>query len=120
MTAESIRKGIENLEKAIPIDSNYAPGYAALADCYSWLAFLTSSTAPNEVYPKAKKAALRAVDLDSELAEAHASLAQIKFYFDWDWQGAEGGIQACHRAKSEQCDFSRRIRNFPWESRARG
>ena len=89
MTTESIRKGIENLEKAISIDSNYAPGYAALADCYSWLAFLTSSTAPNEVYPKAKKAALRAVDLDPELADAHASLAQIKFYFDWDWQGAE-------------------------------
>ena len=72
MTAESIRKGIENLEKAISIDSNYAPAFAALADCYSWLAFLTSSTAPNEVYPKAKEAALRAVDLDPQLADAHA------------------------------------------------
>ena len=93
MTTESIRKGIEYFEKAISIDSNYAAGYAGLADCYSWLAFLTSSTAPKEVYPKAKEAALRAVDLDPKLPEAYASLAQIKFYFDWDWQGAEEAFQ---------------------------
>jgi len=45
--------------------------------------------APSEVMPKAKEAALRALSFDDSVAEAHLSLAMVKFRFEWDWEGAE-------------------------------
>jgi TolB-like protein/Tfp pilus assembly protein PilF len=85
---EALRKGLEYFQQAIALDRLYAPAYAGLADSYSLLANY-SALAPLEAFPRAKSAALKAVDLDHNLAEAHTSLAFVKHHFDWDWAGAE-------------------------------
>jgi tetratricopeptide (TPR) repeat protein len=87
-TPEGIRKGIEYFERAISRDPSYALAHAGLADGYHLLA-LYFVLPPREAYPKAKEAALRAVELDDMLAEAHASLAYVVQNYEWDWPGAE-------------------------------
>ncbi|UCD57201.1 MAG: protein kinase, partial [Candidatus Hydrogenedentota bacterium] len=87
-TEEGLRKAIEYFEKGIEIDPEYALLYAGLADTYSNLPFYSASLS-TEVFPLAKQAALKALQLDDALAEAHASLAFIKTLYDWDWEGAE-------------------------------
>jgi len=84
-TVESNEKAIELFQRAIAIDPNGALAYEGLA-----LAYIASpDQAPKTVMPKARAAALKAIDLDDSLAEAHASLGLIKLVFDWDWAGAE-------------------------------
>jgi TolB-like protein/Flp pilus assembly protein TadD len=84
---ESIQKAIEYFQQALAIDPNDALAYAGLADAYYDQS--TFLRAPLEVLPKAKAAAARAIELDDSLAEAHASLGNVKLTFDWDWAGAE-------------------------------
>lgn len=62
-------------------------GYAGLADALT-LTALRGEVPPSEIWPKAEAAALRAVELDSDLAEAHSSLGLIRSFYDWDWAGA--------------------------------
>lgn len=81
-------KGIEYYNRAIGIDPNYALAYAGLADAFRSVS-LTSDVPSNEALPKAKVAALRAVELDATLADAYAALGFIVFFYDWDWQTAE-------------------------------
>jgi tetratricopeptide (TPR) repeat protein len=76
------------LEQALAIDPNYARAYAALADSYITLSDYDLMPA-NEAYPKARKAALKALELDDSLAEAHTALAMIKANNDLDLTGAE-------------------------------
>src|SRR5262249_48312329 len=64
-----------------------APAYAGLADCYSVLAVVFGD--PREFSPKAKAAAMKAIEMDGTLAEAHVVLASLIAQYDWDWQGAE-------------------------------
>jgi TolB-like protein len=87
-TPQTIQKSIEYFQQAIEKDPNYALGYAGLADGYSLLAYYGGAPA-NEVMPKAKVAALRALSLDSNLAEAHASLGFVFATYDADFAGAE-------------------------------
>lgn len=84
---EWVLKAIEVFKQAIAIDSNYALAYCGLADAYFRLSNV--HVAPREVLPKAKEAALRALDIDESLAEAHSSLGLVKVYYDRDWNGAE-------------------------------
>jgi tetratricopeptide (TPR) repeat protein len=91
-TGDGLQKSIAYLEQAISIDSDYAIAYAALADSYRVLPELTSATT-GEAFPKARNAALKALDLDSSLAEAHSALASVKEDYDWDWKGAEAGYR---------------------------
>ena len=84
---EWVLKSIECFKQAIDIDSIYALAYTGLADAYFRLSNLY--LAPREVMPKAKAAALRAVEIDPDLAEAHSSLGLVKVYYDLDWTGAE-------------------------------
>lgn len=87
-TEADINKAILYFEQAIKIDSTYALAYSGLADSYSLLAnggYLSSK----EACPRAKAAAIKAVEIDDTLAEAHASLAFIKMAYDWDWLVAE-------------------------------
>ncbi len=87
---EDIQKGIEYFQRAIAKDPSYAPAYAGLADAYALLGSIGSDVLPpNEVMPKAKKAALEAVKLDDTLAEGHTSLAYVKLSYDWDFAAAE-------------------------------
>ena len=88
MTKEGIKKGVEFFKKATNKDPRYALAYAGMADAYCMFAFF-DLLSPAEVMPKAKEAALRAVEIDDNLAEGHASLACIKESYDWDWPAAE-------------------------------
>jgi len=85
---EGFDRAIEYYQQALAKDPNYALAYAGLADSYSFLSIL-SVVPPKEAYPKAKEAALRALEIDDTLAEAHSSLAYIEAINDWDWSGAE-------------------------------
>ena len=91
-TADGLLKSIAYLEQAIAKDPDYAIAYAALADSYHVLPELTSVTAA-EAFPKARTAALKALELDNSLAEAHTALASIKEDYDWDWKGAEASYE---------------------------
>jgi len=87
-TAKALRKAIENFEEAIKLDDGYALAYAGLADCYC-LASIYGGAPPKAVMPRAKTAALKALDLDDGLAETHTSLAAALVWFDWDWEASE-------------------------------
>jgi TolB-like protein/Tfp pilus assembly protein PilF len=86
-TEVALKKGIEYFQQAIELDPHYALAYSGLADSYTTLGYF-SSLAPKDCFPEAKKAATKALELDSTLAEPHTSLAYAKFYYDWDWEGA--------------------------------
>jgi serine/threonine-protein kinase len=86
-TAEGFKKSIEYFNQAIEKDPAYALAYAGLADSYS-IAGYGLGLSPNELFPPAKAAASKAVELDDALAEAHSALAAVKSH-DWDWPSAE-------------------------------
>lgn len=87
-TPEALQRAVAQFEKAVSLDPNYALGYAGLADGYGLLG-LYDVYPVKEIIPKAKAAALKAIQLDDTLAEAYTSLAWITWSFDWDWDGAE-------------------------------
>ena len=90
--AEDLTKARDYFQQAIEKDPMYAPPYAGLADYYSVLPFYTSAL-PDEVFPKAKAAISKALELDDSLAEAHASLAYILTFYDWNWAEGEREFQ---------------------------
>lgn len=92
-TADGARKGIESFQRAIEKDPGYSLAHVGLADCYNILGFYAYA-APRDVFPKAKAAASRALEIDSTLTAARASLAYGRFYYEWDWQAAEKEFQA--------------------------
>jgi len=73
--------------KAIELDPNYALAYVGLADTYILLGVLTGG--PSQAKSKAEEAVVKALEIDENLAEAHTSLAWIKYEYNWDWEGAE-------------------------------
>jgi adenylate cyclase len=87
------RRAIDYFQQALAKDPNDAPAYAGLADSYSSFAFPLGVVTPREAMPKAKEAAQRALAIDNALGEAHASLAYIAFFYDWDWAAAERGFK---------------------------
>jgi TolB-like protein/Tfp pilus assembly protein PilF len=90
---EGFRKGIEYFQQAITKDPGDAQAYAGLADSYLFLAGFGLGVSPKEGYPRAKDAALKALEIDDTLAEAHIPLAVIKAQYDWDWSGSEREFQ---------------------------
>jgi TolB-like protein/DNA-binding winged helix-turn-helix (wHTH) protein/Tfp pilus assembly protein PilF len=87
-TTAGFQQAAEYFQQAIAKDPNYAPAYAGLADTFALMSSY-SIASPNEIMPKARAAALRALQIDDTLAEAHTSLALITENYDWDWQTAE-------------------------------
>lgn len=88
-TRESLHTAIAHYETAIRLDPSYGPAYAALADCYNQLGTqMVGGGSPREWRPKAAEAAIRALQIDSELAEAHATLGYVRHY-EWEWGAAE-------------------------------
>jgi TolB-like protein/Tfp pilus assembly protein PilF len=87
-TEEGMRKAVEHFERAIDLDPGYAMAYAGLADSYN-LFSLYAGVAPKEAFPRGKAAAVKALEMDGTLAEAHTSLAWAMLAYDWDWSGAE-------------------------------
>ncbi len=86
-TPEESHKATEYFQQAVDKDPNYALAYAGLADTYISQAW-RGELPPREVMPKAKAAALKALEIDDRLAEAHVSLAFANFLYDWDWLAA--------------------------------
>ena len=86
--APDLIKSIEYFEKALEIDSNYALAYAGLGDAY-YILGNNGLWPPEKAYPKAKAAALKALEIDDKLAEAHATLGSIMSDYEWDYAGAE-------------------------------
>jgi len=85
---DGINKGIEYFQQAIAKDPNYALAYSGLADSYFLLGGLAVAP-PKETFPKAKEAAVKALELDDSLGEAHISRAVLLAMYDWDYAGAE-------------------------------
>lgn len=87
-TAEGYDLALACYKKAIEIDPSYALAYAGLADIYNLLP-VYDGFAPRDYFPKAKAAALKALFIDSDLAEGHAALGLAILHYDWNWLGAE-------------------------------
>ncbi len=85
-TPESLTQAVEYFNRAIARDPNYALAYAGLADSDIQLA--GRLLPPRDVMPKAKAAIEHALRLDESLGEGHSSLAQVKLFYDFDWEGA--------------------------------
>jgi len=89
---EGLSKGLAYAQKAIEADPAYAEPYALLAYVYSMLGHF-GNLAPADAFPKAKAAALRALEIDETFASVHFSLGVVRLLYDWDWSGAETEIQ---------------------------
>jgi len=87
-TTQWIKKGIEHFQKAIDLDANYALAYTGLADAYAFLGSSTGECPPNDWYPKTRSSALKALELDDSLAEAHTSLGFYYIMYEWNFTEA--------------------------------
>jgi serine/threonine protein kinase/tetratricopeptide (TPR) repeat protein len=87
-TSDAILAGLKYFQQAIEIDSSYAQAYAGIADSYILLAGYSLQD-PEEIYSKAQRAARKAIEIDDRLAEAHTSLAVVKWHYEWDFEAAE-------------------------------
>ena len=85
---EAVRQAIASFQEAVETDPTYANAHAGLADAYLMLAFL-QALPPSAAVPKAKAAAMRAIELDESMAEPHASLGYSAGFLEWDWAVAE-------------------------------
>ncbi|MDQ3665220.1 MAG: winged helix-turn-helix domain-containing protein [Acidobacteriota bacterium] len=83
LTPGGVQKGVEYFQQAVEKDPNYALAYAGLGDCHNYLAHRD----------EAKKAVLKALELDERLGEAHGSLGFFRFLYDWDFTGAESEFE---------------------------
>ncbi len=83
-----LRDGIRLFQESIDADPTYAPAYAGMSDCYGQLGY-KSLLSPDDSFPRAKAAALKALELDPNLAEGHASLGFALMYYDWKFAEAE-------------------------------
>lgn len=97
-TREGMEQGIDYFQQSIAADPNYAAAYAGLADCYN-MQVIYGVHEPKEGFPKAKEAAVKALEIDDTLAEAHTSLAFIKFRWDRDRVEAEREFQLAIKHK---------------------
>jgi serine/threonine-protein kinase len=95
-----VQKGIEFFLQALEKDPGYGVAYAGLADAYELLSIGFSSKPPAEYLSQAKAMALKALELDDTLAEAHTSLAYARWLGDLDWSGAEKEFKRALELKS--------------------
>ncbi len=84
----AVGKATEYFKQALDEDPNYAPAYAGLADCYILPGYYAMAS-PKDVMPLGKAAALKALEVDPNLAEAHASLGAVAALYEFDWPEAE-------------------------------
>jgi eukaryotic-like serine/threonine-protein kinase len=91
-TPEDLKKSRQYYEQAIDADPSYALAYAGLSECYSFMAY-SGELPPKEVWPKIEATALRAAQLDPNLAGVRESLAAVSFLYKWDWVNTETEIK---------------------------
>jgi DNA-binding winged helix-turn-helix (wHTH) protein/TolB-like protein/Flp pilus assembly protein TadD len=97
-TADALQEAIGFFNQALAIDPNNSAAYAGLADCYNMLV-VYGRLQPKEGFPKAKDAAAKALEIDESSAEAHTSMAFIKFRWDWDRAETEREFQSAIKLK---------------------
>jgi TolB-like protein/Tfp pilus assembly protein PilF len=114
-TGEGFDKGIEYFRQAIAKDSTYALAYSGLSDAYSSLADFGVVPA-KEGYLRAKDAALKALELDDTLAEAHSALALIKSSNDWDWSSADREVRRAIELNPSYVDAHRLHAIVLWQT----
>ncbi len=90
-TKDSVRRAMARFQEALAADPRYAPAYAGMADCYYMISAIYYP--PNDVMPKAKWAAQKALEIDSSLGEAQATLALVQSLYDWNRKEAEKGFR---------------------------
>jgi DNA-binding winged helix-turn-helix (wHTH) protein/TolB-like protein/Flp pilus assembly protein TadD len=96
-TTEGLQKGLEYFQEAVALDPGYTQAYAGIADSYALLGLFTV-VAPKVAFPKAKEAATKALEMDPELADAHATLGFVGLYYDWDGLAAENEFRRALRS----------------------
>jgi TolB-like protein/Tfp pilus assembly protein PilF len=90
-TETALKQALGHFQKAIAADPAYAPPYSGLADSYSSLgaSSIVGGMPPRQAMPQAKAAALKALQIDGTLAEAHTSLAMVHLLYEWDLAASE-------------------------------
>jgi len=119
-TEKDLKEAIRHFENAVNHDPSFALAYTGLADTYAILSsYSLEYIPPREGFPKAKIAAEKALALDDHLAEAHASLGLVKFFYEWDWAGAEVEFKkalelnpGCAQAHQYYADFVKSFGRF--------
>jgi TolB-like protein/DNA-binding winged helix-turn-helix (wHTH) protein/tetratricopeptide (TPR) repeat protein len=106
LTPQDHFKAIDHFRKAIDKDPNYARAYAGITATYITYT-LASDARPTDTMPEAKAAALKAVELDDELPEAHAALGKVAMFYDWDWQEAERHLLRAYDLKLDPLTINR-------------
>jgi DNA-binding winged helix-turn-helix (wHTH) protein/TolB-like protein/Tfp pilus assembly protein PilF len=91
-TEAGLKAALTEFERASSLDPRFAAAFSGLADALTTLGFL-SYLSPADSFTVAERYARRAIEIDPSLAEAHASLAYVRFYYYWDWPGAEGAFK---------------------------
>ena len=91
LTKPDLEMALQYFELALEKDPNYAPAYAYIAGTWNTMPDF-GYVSRREAEPKAREAALKAIELDETCAEAHVVLAIIKTFRDWDWEGAEAAF----------------------------
>jgi serine/threonine protein kinase/tetratricopeptide (TPR) repeat protein len=115
-SAEAFNKALGFFEEAIGRDQSFALAWAGIANVYASIGILNLAP-PTAMMPKAKTALQKALELDDQLAEAHAQRASIAFYFDWDWETAD---QSYKRATSINPGYAAAHGWYAWNCLGRG
>ena len=90
LAEHDLRKALGLFEQALDADPGYARAYSGIADCWSNLA--DDWVAPEEAYPRAKSAAIRAIQLEPTLGEAHTSIGKVLCWYEWEFEGASNAL----------------------------
>lgn len=98
---EAVHKALEYFQQAAAADPSYAPAYAGIADCYAVWGGRLIGVPPAEAYRQAREAAEKALQFDPNLAEAHATLAGIRFEHEWDFAGADAAFRRAIELKPD-------------------
>jgi serine/threonine protein kinase len=91
-SADSFKRAVEHFERALEHDPGYALAYAGLGDAFGALSYY-GVMAPQDGFPRARAAALRALEIDDRLAHAHVTIALERLFYAWDWPGAAGALE---------------------------
>jgi len=92
-----LEKALKYYKQAITLDPGYAPTYGALAEYYFHLPFSEQKVSRDDAYVKAMEAISKALEIDNNLPEAHATLGLIKWEYEWDWKGAKKAFETAIR-----------------------
>ncbi len=99
-TGADLERAVRYFEQAVALDSNYALAFVGLAETYALLAPYNVML-PEEAFPRAREAAVKTLELDSSLGQAHTVLAWTSLAYDWDWASAERGFQRAAELKQD-------------------